>query len=85
MVIGLVSSFNIDNDIEYNVEQIRNYSEQAKDNSIDLICFGESFLQGFECLSWKYEEDCKIAKQIDSEIVHQIKEIATRVERTYSK
>lgn len=51
MVIGLVSSLNIDNDIEYNVEQIRNYSEKAKENSIDLICFGESFLQGFECLS----------------------------------
>lgn len=29
MIIGLVSSLNIDNNIEYNVEQIRNYSEHA--------------------------------------------------------
>lgn len=78
MVIGLVSSLNVDNDIEYNLKQIRNYAEQAKESSIDLICFGESFLQGFECLSWKYEVDCKIAKQIDCEIIREIKEIAIK-------
>lgn len=38
-----------------------------------MLCFGESFLQGFDSLSWNYEVDKNIAISIDS---HHITEIA---------
>lgn len=76
MIIGLASALNIDNDIDYNIEQIRNFAKQAKEESVDLICFGESFLQGFDCLTWNYEKDYKVAQCIESKAISKIKEIA---------
>ncbi len=40
--------------------------KEAKANGADLICFGEAFLQGFHALSWRYEEDRKIALTVSS-------------------
>ncbi len=47
--------------ITFNMSQIKHYMQQAKENNAILICFGESYLQGFNCLTWNYDEDCKIA------------------------
>lgn len=76
MKIGLISSENKDKDIEFNIKQIKNYTREAKEKSVDLICFGESFLQGFEGLTWDYERDCEIAKETESETISRIRKIA---------
>ena len=58
MKIALAAVGFLTNDIDYNFhkikETVKKYSSQA-----DLILFGESFLQGFDCLTWDYSRDCK--------------------------
>lgn len=59
MKIGLVSSLMRDNNLEYQLKQIEYYV--INNISCDMLCFGESFLQGFEGLTWDYDEDIKRA------------------------
>ncbi|CAM2877942.1 carbon-nitrogen hydrolase family protein [Hathewaya histolytica] len=73
MKIGLVSSKNKDGDINYNIKQIENYLVQYANSDIDLLCFGESFLQGFEGLTWSFEEDYKIALSINDNKIVELK------------
>ncbi|MCL2411724.1 MAG: hypothetical protein FWC97_08790 [Treponema sp.] len=61
--IGLVSAKFINNDIVNNTKNILKFMDIAKENDIDLIMFGESFLQGFECLNWKPEDDLLVGIQ----------------------
>ena len=55
MKIALASAKFINNDIAYNLHQMERYARRAKDSGADLICFGETFLQGFDSLCWNYE------------------------------
>lgn len=48
MRIGLVSSMNVDKDIDFNLNQIEKYAIEARDKKVDLICFGESFYMGLK-------------------------------------
>jgi len=67
MKIGLVSGLMEDNNIEQQIFQIEHYV--SKNKTFDLLCFGESFLHGFEGLTWNYDEDIKRAlKQTDKKI-----------------
>ena len=61
MKIALASARIVDRDINYNLSQMERYMKEAKAMGADLVCFGEAFLQGFNALSWQYEEDKKIA------------------------
>ncbi len=74
MKIALAAVGFITKDIGYNFEKIEKvlkvYSEK-----VDLILFGECFLQGFDCLSWKYIKDAEIAVDMDSEIIKKIKSL----------
>lgn len=74
MKIGLVSSKNRDNDIEFNVNEIKRYVRENRD--VDLLCFGESFLQGFEDLCWTYEKDYKRAFSKDDEVIKELRKLA---------
>jgi len=76
MRIGLVSGVMKDNDITYQVSQIESYI--SKYNSYDLLCFGESYLQGFEGLSWSYEEDLKRALSQDDPIIMYLRSLANK-------
>lgn len=62
-------------DVEYNkkkiMETLRKYS---KGN--DLVVFGETFLQGFDCLSWDFGKDKGIALGQDSVVMDEIKKAA---------
>ena len=62
-------------DISYNKEKIitviREHRYQA-----DLILFGETFLQGFNSLSWNYEKDKDVAITIDDPVVAEIMKAA---------
>ncbi len=61
MKIALASARIVDRDIKYNLSQMERYIKEAKVKEADLVCFGEAFLQGFNALSWKYDEDKKTA------------------------
>jgi N-carbamoylputrescine amidase len=55
----------MDNDIEFNISQMEKALQKAE-GKVDLLCFGESFLQGFEALSWNFETDRHVAITINS-------------------
>lgn len=59
MYIGLAEYKFINNDIEFNISQIEKALQSS--NNIDMLCFGETFLQGFDSFNWNYELDKEIA------------------------
>lgn len=50
MKIGLASYKFINQDLSFNLSQIEK-AMQAAQGSVDLLCFGETFLQGFDALN----------------------------------
>lgn len=60
MKIGLAVYEFKNNDIAFNISQIEKALRQA-DKSVELLCFGEAFLQGFSALTSQYEKDQEIA------------------------
>lgn len=68
MKIALASARVRNNDVPFNLAQMRKYMLQAKAQNADLICFGESFLQGFDALSWEYEKDRAIALSVEDDL-----------------
>ncbi len=75
MKIGLASAMSVDNDVESNLDEIRNVvSERSK--QMDLLCFGEAFLQGFNALTWEHDKDKGIAISMDSNVIETIKLLA---------
>lgn len=75
MKIALEAIGFITNDIQYNKNKIINAIQDNKGKA-DLIVFGETFLQGFECLSWKFDEDKEIALQQSNDIIIKIQRMA---------
>ncbi len=75
MKIALASARIVDQDINYNLSQMERYMKEAKAEGAELVCFGEAFLQGFNALSWQYEEDRKIALTASSWEFMQIKKL----------
>lgn len=71
MKIALAAVGFLTNNLDYNFgkikEMVKKYASQA-----DLILFGESFLQGFDCLTWDYSIDIDIAVSQDSSIIDEI-------------
>lgn len=65
MKLGLASYEFRNNDMEFNLSQIERAMGKARDK-VDMLCFGETFLQGFDALSWNYETDRHIAVSLDS-------------------
>lgn len=78
MVLGLVSAQNKDGDIPHNIEQIEAYMKQACKHHVDMLVFGESFLQGFEGLTWDYEKDKTIAQPLNSPVMTVLMEMSKR-------
>lgn len=74
MRFGLVSCLVKDNDIEHQLKQIEHYA--SLNHNCDLICFGESFLQGFDGLTWKYDQDIERALTKDHSIIDRIRKVA---------
>ena len=52
--------------------------DELKENSgkVDLILFGETFLQGFEALDWKYETDQHMALSVSDSNIQTIQKAA---------
>lgn len=66
MRVALASARIVDGDTGHNLAQMERYVKEAKAKGAELVCFGEAFLQGFNALSWQYEEDRKTALSVDS-------------------
>lgn len=76
MKIALASAKFINNDIAYNLHQMERYARCAKDSGSDLICFGETFLQGFDSLCWNYEKDKEIAVEVSPRLSRKSADLA---------
>ena len=68
MKIGLVSYECKNKDIEYNLSQSKKAMIENNGTS-DILCFGETFLQGFVSLCWDFEIDRKIAISQQSQTI----------------
>lgn len=75
MKIALEAIGFITNDILYNKNKIINTIKYNK-GKVDLIVFGETYLQGFQCLSWEYEQDKEIAICKSNETIVEIQKCA---------
>lgn len=53
--------------------------KEAKAAGADIVCFGEAFLQGFNALSWCYEEDKAIAVSMASPELARIRALTTQI------
>ena len=71
MKIGLASYAFRNHDIAFNLSQMERAMRSAQDR-VDLLCFGETFLQGFDALCWNYDADRKVAVSLDSELFQQL-------------
>lgn len=74
MKIALASQVSEIN-IEINFKLIKSIMIELK-QKVDLICFGEAFLHGFDALSWNYEQDKKIAISLESDYIKDIQLVA---------
>ena len=79
MKIALASAKFINNDIAYNLQQMEIFARRAKDNEADLICFGETFLQGFDSLCWNYEKDKDIAVKLSSPYIQKLCQLSCQI------
>ncbi|MGI6580443.1 MAG: carbon-nitrogen hydrolase family protein [Saccharofermentanales bacterium] len=77
MKIALAAVGFITKNIFYNIEKIEEVVK-IYSNKVDLILFGESFLQGFDCLSWDFSKDMNIAIEQDSDLINGIKAICQK-------
>jgi N-carbamoylputrescine amidase len=75
MRIGAASYAFRNNDIDFNLSQMEKALKLAQGN-VDLLCFGESFLQGFDALNWNYERDKTVAVSADSDVMCRLCEMS---------
>lgn len=76
MRLGLAAYEYKNKDIAFNISQIEKAIHQAKTKSVDLLCFGEAFLQGFASLTWNYDEDQHMAVEASSKIMQEVKQLS---------
>ena len=77
MKIGL-ASYRVENkNTEFNISQIERAMKESE-GKVNLLCFGEAVLQGFDSLSWKYKEDKDMAVSMDSETMSRLKKLTVK-------
>lgn len=74
MRIALAAAPVADCDVTANLAQMKRFMQAAQARGADLVCFGESFLQGFNSLCWRFEEDKDMAITTDGEVFRSILE-----------
>lgn len=70
MKLSLAVSKFINADIEYNLAKIKEAYQRNDD--VDMVCFAESFLQGFDALDFNFEHDKRIAISQDDLIIKEL-------------
>lgn len=74
MKVVLASASVKNSDIPYNLQAMK--KAMASCCGADLIVFGESVLQGFDCLSWEYQKDRNIGVQVTDTPIAQMQQAA---------
>lgn len=74
MKLGLAAYKFINNDIEFNIKQIE--TAIILSENIDMLCFGEAFLQGFDAFTWDWENDKNIAISKESNIMKRLEKMS---------
>ena len=77
MKIGLAAYKFENKNIEFNIAQMEKAIQESQGKA-ELLCFGETFLQGFGSLLWDYETDKDMAITQDSAIMQQICDLSAR-------
>ena len=72
MRIGSVSYRCENRNTRFNMSQIE-LAMKRSEGKVDLLCFGEAFLQGFDALCWDYEIDKSMAVELSSDTIAQLK------------
>jgi len=67
ITIALAAARHINRDIPHNLAQMERFIREAAAKGAQLVCFGEAFLQGFDCLDWNFETDKHMAIATDGE------------------
>ena len=73
MRIGSASYRCKNGDPAFNLQSVERAMKEAQGKA-ELLCFGESFLQGFDALCWDFSIDREIAVSRDSETIRTIRE-----------
>lgn len=71
MRVGLASFRCKNGDIPFNMSQIEKAIRKAQ-GKVDLLCFGEAYLQGFDSLCWDYTIDKAMALEQTSATIAQL-------------
>lgn len=77
MKIALASAPVKNRDIAFNVQRMIDVIDGCRGKA-DMVVFGESVLQGFECLCWDYETDLNMAAAQNDPRIAQIRDAAER-------
>lgn len=77
MRIGLASYRCENKNTEFNINQIERAMREAQ-GKVDLLCFGEAFLQGFDSLCWDFEIDKNIAVSKESETMERLRKMTVQ-------
>ena len=78
MKISLLSYEFINNCIRTNSATMIHALQKANEERVDLIVFGESFIQGFDSLQWNFEKDQNIAFFLSSYEIRCIRAMCRR-------
>ena len=78
MKIALSSAPVKNKDIPHNLAAMTAALAQAAADGADLVVFGESTLQGFDCLCWSYAADRDMALPLDSAPIRQLQYAARK-------
>ena len=78
MQIALSSAPVKNKDIPHNLAAMTAALAQAAADGADLVVFGESTLQGFDCLCWSYAADRDMALPLDSAPIRQLQDAARK-------
>ena len=78
MRIALAAARFVNGDIVHNLAQIDRFAAQAREQGAALVCFGEAFLQGFDCLGWTYAQDRSMAVPAAGDAMAQVRRISEK-------
>lgn len=80
MKIALASQPTLDDSIALNVNRIEKALASLR-KKVDLVAFGESYLQGFNSLKWNFERDRTVAVSVDSQPIKMLRYTAKKILR----
>lgn len=75
MKIALASAPVQTKNVEFNLGTMADAMRRA-DGQADVILFGESVLQGFDCLCWDYETDRHVAAELSDPAILRMRDAA---------